>query len=112
MCIDGPSIRWPTCKTAKPKNSQAFIEFLEHLLVECYSTGHFILMLGNASYKSAASMATLSLFEHRMQVIWLPVYCSELNPIERFWRYLMERVCINKLHPDLDELVEAVIDQP
>ena len=46
-----------------------------------------------------------------MGVIWLPAYCSELNPIERFWRYLKEQVCVNKLHPDMAELVEAVIDQ-
>lgn len=98
--------------TAQRRNSQAFIDFLEHLLVECYPTGRFILVLDNASlHKSAASMATLSLFEHRVQVIWLPAYCSELNPIERFWRYLKEQVCINKLHPDMAELVQAVIDQ-
>ena len=99
-------------KTARHKNSQEFIEFLEHLFVECYPTGHFILVLDNASiHKSAASMAALSLFEHRVTVIWLPAYCSELNPIERFWRYLKEQVCVNKLYPDMDELVQAVTDQ-
>jgi len=41
----------------------------------------------------------------------LPAYCSELNPIERFWRYLKEQVCINMLYPDMAELVQAVIDQ-
>lgn len=99
-------------KAARRKNSQAFIEFLEHLFVECYPTGHFILVLDNASiHKSAASLAALSLFEHRVTVIWLPAYCSELNPIERFWRYLKEQVCINKLYPDMAELVRSVIDQ-
>ncbi len=99
-------------KAAHRKNSQAFIEFLEHLLVECYPTGHFILVLDNASvHKSAASLAALSLFEHRVTVFWLPAYCSELNPIERFWRYLKEQVCINKLYPDMADLVQAVIEQ-
>jgi hypothetical protein len=57
-------------KTAARRNSQAFIEFLEHLFVECYPTGHFILVLDNASFhKSAASLAALSLFEHRVTVI-------------------------------------------
>lgn len=98
--------------TAQRKNSQAFIEFLEHLFVECYPTGRFILVLDNASiHKSAASLAALSLFEHRVKVIWLPAYCSELNPIERFWRYLKEQVCINKLYPSMVDLVQAVIEQ-
>jgi transposase len=99
-------------KTARHKNSQEFIEFLEHLFVECYPTGHFILVLDNASiHKSAASLAALSLFEHRVTVIWLPAYCSELNPIERFWRYLKEQVCVNKLYPDMTELVQEVTNQ-
>jgi transposase len=99
-------------KAARRRNSQTFIEFLEHLFVECYPTGHFILVLDNASFhKSGAALAALSLFEHRVRVIWLPAYCSELNPIERFWRYLKEQVCVNKLYPDMAELVKAVIDQ-
>lgn len=99
-------------KTARHKNSQEFIEFLEHLFVECYPTGHLILVLDNASiHKSAESLAALSLFEHRVTVIWLPAYCSELNPIERFWRYLKEQVCVNKLYPDMTVLVQAVTDQ-
>lgn len=99
-------------KTASRRNSQAFIEFLEHLFVECYPTGHFILVLDNASFhKSAASLATLSLFEHRVTVIWLPAYCSDLNPIERFWLYLKDQVCVDKLYPNLEDLSQAVTDQ-
>jgi hypothetical protein len=99
-------------KTAARRNSQAFIEFLEHLFVECYPTGHFILVLDNASFhKSAASLAALSLFEHRVTVIWLPAYCSDLNPIERFWRYLKDQVCVDKLYPNLEDLSQAVVDQ-
>lgn len=101
-----------TYRAAERKNSQAFIEFLEYLFVERYPTGHFILVLDNASiHKSAASLAALSLFEHRVTVIWLPAYCSDLNPIERFWRYLKEQVCINTLYPDMRELLQAVIGQ-
>lgn len=101
-----------TYRAAERKNSQAFIEFLEYLFVERYPTGHFILVLDNASiHKSAASLAALSLFEHRVTVIWLPAYCSDLNPIERFWHYLKEQVCINALYPDMRELLQAVIGQ-
>jgi len=79
----------PVWKAARRKNSKAFIEFLEHLFVKRCPSGHFILILDNASiHKSAASLAALSLDEHRVTVIWLPFYCSEPNPIERFWRYL------------------------
>ncbi|MBK8783369.1 MAG: transposase [Anaerolineales bacterium] len=56
------------------------------MLVECYPTGRIVLVMDNVSYhKSSAALAALSLFEHRLLVIWLPPYCPELNLIERYW---------------------------
>ena len=108
-CYGQDTVSWTT---AKRKNSQAFIEFLEHLLLVCHPDKQIILVLDNASiHKSAASIAALSLFEHRVQVVFLPTYCSFLNPIERFWRHLKDNVCVNKLYPDLDELTLAVEEQ-
>jgi hypothetical protein len=95
--------------TAARKNSQSFVAFLEHLLIEQYPDQVVVLVLDNASFhKSAAALAALSLFEHRLWLFWLPPYCSTLNPIERFWRYLKDQVCVNKLFPCLTTLVAAV----
>jgi transposase len=94
---------------AQRKNSETFITFLEHLLVEKYPTGRLILVLDRASYhKSAAVLAALSLFEHRIMTIWLPAYCTELNPIERFWRHLKDLACANQLWSSLEEVIEKV----
>jgi hypothetical protein len=62
--------------------------------------------------KSPEIYATLRLIDHRVTVKWLPVYCSELNPIDRIRCYLMEQVCVNKIKPDMDDLNQAEIDQP
>jgi putative transposase len=92
---------------AETKNSVQFIYFLEHLLVKEYPSGRVVLVMDNASYhKSASALAALSLFEHRVMVVWLPPYCSDLNPIERFWRHLKDRSCANKLQ----DTIEAVMD--
>jgi transposase len=94
--------------TAKVKNSATFISFLEKLWVKKYPTGRVVLVLDNASYhKSASALAALSLFEHRVLVIWLPPYCSDLNPIERFWRFLKDKACANKLEDNIDEVVKS-----
>lgn len=94
---------------AERKNSDYFIEFLEHLLLECYPFQKVILVLDRASFhRSAASLAALSLFEHRVQILWLPSYCTELNPIERFWRHLKDLACANRLWSGLKELIETV----
>jgi transposase len=98
-----------TWLTVKRKNSESFIAFLEHLLLDRYRDQAVILVMDNASFhKSAAALAALSLFEHRVRVFWLPPYCSTLNPIERFWRHLKDQVCINKLFPDMEQLIQAV----
>lgn len=97
-----------TWTSAERKNSSHFIEFLEHLLVNEYPTGRVVVVMDNASYhKSAPAQAALSLFEHRILVVWLPVYCSDLNPIERFWRHLKDLACSNKLQDDILEVLKS-----
>lgn len=97
------TITWTTAQT---KNSATFIGFLEELLVKNYPTGRVVLVMDNASYhKSASALAALSLFEHRVMFVWLPPYCSDLNPIERFWRHLKDLACANKLQDHMDAVV-------
>ena len=99
-----------TWTTAERKNSATFISFLEELLVKRYPTGRVVLVMDNASYhKSASVLAALSLFEHRVMVIWLPPYCSDLNPIERFWRHLKDVACANKLENNIEDVQAAVV---
>lgn len=97
-----------TWMTAETKNSTQFIYFLEHLLTEEYPTGRVVLVMDNASYhKSAPALAALSLFEHRVMVVWLPPYCSDLNPIERYWRHVKDRACANKLQDTIEAVVKS-----
>jgi putative transposase len=99
-------ISWTTAET---KNSAHFICFLEYLLTREYPTGRVVLVMDNASYhKSASALAALSLFEHRVMVIWLPTYCSDLNPIERFWRHLKDLACANKLQSGIENVMCTV----
>ena len=90
------------------KNSQTFLTFIEYLLVDCYPTGRIVLVMDNVSYhKSAAVLAALSLFEHRLWIIWLPPYCPELNLIERYWKRLKELACANKLHNSIHDVIAS-----
>jgi putative transposase len=91
------------------KNSEHFIAFIEHLLIHVHPTGRIVLVMDNVSYhRSAATLAALSLFEHRVMLVWLPAYCSDLNLIERYWRHLKDVACANKLESDLTHLRMAV----
>jgi len=97
--------------TAASKNSDSFVAFLDHLaqtFVEV--TVPIVLILDNASYHhSYATQAGFSLLApEKIVPIFLPVYCSMLNLIERYWRNLKDFACANKLYPDMVQLIQAV----
>ncbi len=96
-------------QTKEHKNSDSFIEFIEHIMLTEYPDVKVIMVMDNASYhRSKASMAALSLFEKRLYVVWLPKYCPFLNAIERFWLQLKTLAAANRLHRDMDELLHAI----
>lgn len=98
-----------TSLTIERKNSEGFMAFLEKLLVKTYSSQTVILVMDNASYHySLAVRAMLSLFAHRVRVLWLPQYCPELNAIERFWLHLKRTAWANKLFTDVPALCQNV----
>ncbi len=45
-----------------------------------------------------------------IEIIFLPPYSPELNPVERLWQYIKSNVLKNKVYDTLDKLEEAVVD--
>ena len=85
------------------KNSVHFIQFLDHLLIQQFLTGRVVIVMDYVSFcKSAPAFAALSLYELRVTVMWLPTYCSDLNPIERSWLYFKDLACTNKLQSGIE----------
>jgi len=46
----------------------------------------------------------------KIQILYLPPYSPELNPIERLWQYLKNHLLKNKIYDSLDHLEDAVCD--
>lgn len=92
------------------KNSEAFCDFLEQLLQTAVDDRPIVYVLDNASYHhSKISEAMIAYFEDRAWAMWLPTYCSDLNPIERFWKHLKDKACANRLFNDIQEVVDSVV---
>jgi transposase len=90
-------------------NTNAFLAFLEQLLTQDYPDQRLVLVLDNASYhKGTLTRAWLSLVEHRVLLLYLPAYCSHLNPIERFWLYVKNTICIDKLFASFADLLHTL----
>ncbi len=92
------------------KNSDAFVAFLDMLVEQTPNDKPVLLVLDNASYhRGAVATAGFAAVEGRLKPLFLPPYCSILNPIERFWRHLEDSACANKLFPSMVELVASVL---
>lgn len=95
---------------APKKNSDAFVAFLDTLVQQVADDRPLVLVLDNASYHhSATAEAGFALFEEQLMPLFLPPYCSNLNPIERYWQYLKGSACANVLFPSIASLVESVL---
>lgn len=94
---------------ADKKNSGTFCQFIEQLMAEVPAERPMVLVLDNASYHhSHVSEAMLAYFEDRLLLFWLPPYCSDMNPIERFWRHLKDTACANRLFRHIQEVIDSV----
>lgn len=68
-----------------------FIAFLEHLLA-VYSSGPIILIVDNFG-SHTAHLVRAWLEQHpRLQLYYLPKYCSHLNPVEGIWLQLKSKL--------------------
>ena len=59
------------------------------------------LVLDNASYNRSYRVRDLAK-ELRIKILYLPPYSPNLNPIERFWKFVKKKVMANTYFPDLD----------
>jgi len=84
-----------------------FIAFLEHLLT-VYVEVPIILIVD--SYSShTAHLVRDWLGEHpRLQLYYLPKYCSDLNPVENIWLRLKNKVAANRLYGSFQFLLDTV----
>lgn len=104
---------WATDKVVtlitEKRNSDAFIAFLDHLVAQHDGQRPLVIVLDNGSiHRSYATQAAFAILEDELLPVFLPKYCSQLNPIERFWKHLKAVACANKLFPDMEALVASV----
>jgi transposase len=84
-----------------------FLAFLDHLL-EVYPAVPIILIVDNYS-NHTAHIVNDWLVEHpRIRLLFLPKYCSHLNPVEPIWLRLKDKVAANRLHGSISVLIDAV----
>ena len=93
-------------------DAQSFLAFLQSLLRRRSRGKQMVVITDNARYHHAV-LLTDWLRAHRasLELLFLPPYSPELNPIERVWK-LLRRLCThNEYFPELERLQNALTRQ-
>jgi transposase len=70
-------------------------------LREVYRHRKVALLLDKASRHTAHASERLAA-ELNIELIWLPPRCTNINPMDRLWRWGKEKICANRQHADID----------
>jgi putative transposase len=90
---------------AKNLKAPAFIKFLKHVIRFYKSAGKIYLVIDNAkSHHAKIVQRFLHAVAHKLEVLFLPPYSPELNPIEQFWKYMRYKVTHNRYYEHFNDL--------
>lgn len=75
-------------------------------LSAAYKKENIVLVMDQAGWHKSKAL----IIPKNIQIIYLPPYSPELNPVERFWRFLKKEVLHNFIYESLDELANRLFE--
>ncbi len=92
---------------SKKLNSDVFMKFVEHLMM-LNPNKNLVLVIDNAPWhKSKKTQTFLKSLKGVVDVICLPSYSPDMNPIEHLWKF-MKSLFSNHFFPTIEELRNAL----
>ena len=89
--------------------SVQFQQYLEGLLSRYPPDKKLLLVLDNARAHHAKALTPfLEANEHRLELIFLPPYSPDMNPMEWFWKFLRKKVTHNTFFSTFKEFQRAI----
>jgi transposase len=86
-------------------NTEMMNIFLEHLK-ETLKGRSCLLILDQAGWHNSKRLKIPT----NIELLFLPPYSPELNPVERLWQWLKRHSLRNRFYKDLEEVMDAVQD--
>jgi transposase len=83
-----------------------FLAFLDFLLLT-YPQGPILLIVDNFSSHTAHAVGAWVAAHPRLQLYYLPKYCSHVNPVERIWLRLKNMLAADRLYGSMKLLLET-----
>ncbi len=86
-------------------NTQSFFSFLLRV-VKQYDGRKVVMVLDNVPYHHAKRLnPILERYKHRLELVYLPPYSPDLNPIERVWWYMRKKITHNRYLESLKDRI-------
>jgi transposase len=93
-------------------NAETFEAFLQRLIRHRARGKRMVLILDNAKYHHARSLAPLlRRYRKVLTLLYLPPYSPQLNTIERLWKLARRLATHNRYFATLEALIQAVSTQ-
>ena len=90
-------------------DSNTFICYLEWLMETIGTEKKIVLVVDNASsHKSFKVQEFVEAHSEYLELLYLPPYSPDLNPIERIWKHLRYHVTHNKYFESLEMLISSI----
>lgn len=88
-------------------NTISFFSFLL-LVVKTYHGRKVVMVLDNVPYHHAKRLKPiLERYKHRIELLYLPAYSPDLNPIERIWWYMRKKITHNRYVQNLQDRINS-----
>ena len=86
-----------------------FINYLIQVLTE-YPIKIINLVVDNASWHKSKELQPFLEYNKRLNLIYLPPYSPDLNPIEKLWYWLKKSITANTYYKNIKELRSNILD--
>lgn len=91
-------------------NTYTFFQFLIKV-VKQYGNLKVIMVVDNVRYHHAKRLKPiLEKYKHKIELVYLPAYSPDLNPIERIWWYMRKKISHNRYLETMSERIQKFND--
>jgi transposase len=86
-------------------NTVTFFNFLVNVS-RLYPDQKVIMVVDNVRYHHAKRLKSiLERYKHRLELVYLPAYSPDLNPIERIWSYMRKKISHNRYLETMEDRI-------
>ena len=91
---------------AERGNTITFFKFLLKV-TQSYPTQKVVMVVDNVRYHHAKRLKPiLEKYKHRLELVYLPAYSPDLNPVERIWWYMRKKITHNRYLETMEKRIE------